>query len=276
MAHGNLSDLIFLALVGVTAQWLAYPATLFEDLGPLKAQFKAPSPDMDALIKFGAGLLLFLGMTFSAVSWNPVNGKMAGFGAFITMGYFIYSVFKADGEVFLPRLFYVYAGVILLGALHIFAFPSNPLPPKTPEVKNNHGNFSDLIAISLLGVALSWYFYPEHLFQDLGPLKAQFRSQSADLATLIKFVAGLMIIISLMLSGVKWNPINGKLSGLGGFVAAGYTAYSTYSADKEVFLPRLFYVYSLVIFLGALHIFAFPSNPVVKKDKKEKKEGKKE
>ena len=28
------------------------------------------------------------------------------------------------------------------------------------------------------------------------------------------------------------NPINGKLSGLGGFVAAGYTAYSTYSADK--------------------------------------------
>ena len=38
MAHGNLSDLIFLALVGVTVQWLAYPATLFEDLGPLKAR----------------------------------------------------------------------------------------------------------------------------------------------------------------------------------------------------------------------------------------------
>ena len=41
---------------------------------PVEAQFKAPSPDMDALIKFGAGLLLFLGMTFSAVSWNPATG----------------------------------------------------------------------------------------------------------------------------------------------------------------------------------------------------------
>ncbi|CAE7391369.1 unnamed protein product [Symbiodinium pilosum] len=273
MAHGNLSDLVFLALVGITVQWLAYPATLFEDVGPLKAQFKSKSADMDALLKFGAGLILFLGMIFSAVSWNPVNGKMAGFGAFITMGYSIYSSFKGDGEAFIPKLFYVYAGVILLGALHIFAFPSNPLPKKTPEVKNNHGNFSDLIALSLLGVGLSWYFYPEHLFQDLGPLKAQFSSNSADLAALIKFVAGLMVIIALMLSGVKWNPINGKLSGLGGFVAAGYTAYSTYVADKEAFIPRLFYVYAAVIFLGALHIFAFPSNPLVKK---EKKDGKKE
>jgi hypothetical protein len=28
-----------------------------------------------------------------------------------------------------------------------------------------------------------------------------------------------------ILAGVKWNPINGKLSGLGGFIAAGYTGY---------------------------------------------------
>ncbi|CAE7352693.1 proP [Symbiodinium natans] len=267
MAHGNLSDFIFLALLGVTVQWLAYPGTLFEDVGPLKAQFKSASPDMTALIKLGGGLLLFLGMIFSGVSWNPVNGKMAGFGAFITMGYSVYSAFKADGDVFIPRPLYAYAGVVLLGALHIFAFPSNPLPEKTTEVKNNHGNFSDLAALSLLGVALSWYFYPEHLFQDLGPLKAQFSSKSPDLTTLMNFVAGLMVIIALMLSGVKWNPINGKMGGFGGFLAAGYTAYSTYAADKEVFVPRLFYAYSLVIFLGALHIFAFPSNPLIKKKK---------
>ena len=103
---------------------------------------------------------------FSQRRTPEVNGKMAGFGAFITMGYSVYSAFKADGDVFIPRPLYAYAGVVLLGALHIFAFPSNPLPEKTTEVKNNHGNFSDLAALSLLGVALSWYFYPEHLFQD--------------------------------------------------------------------------------------------------------------
>lgn len=41
-------------------------------------------------------------------------------------------VVRADG-VFVPRLLYAYIGVILVGALHIFAMPSNPLPPKTPE-----------------------------------------------------------------------------------------------------------------------------------------------
>eukprot|EP00930_Biecheleria_cincta_P003988 TRINITY_DN104895_c0_g1_i1.p1 TRINITY_DN104895_c0_g1~~TRINITY_DN104895_c0_g1_i1.p1 ORF type:complete len:280 (+),score=59.54 TRINITY_DN104895_c0_g1_i1:27-842(+) len=265
MAHGNVSDLVFLLLMGVVVQWLAFPATLFQDHGPLKAQFSASSSDMDAIIKFGGGLLLMLAMTFSGVSWNPINGKMAGFGGLIAMGYVVYTIFKADSDVFLLRPFYIYAAVIFLGLLHIFAFPSNPLPPKSPEAKNNHGNFSDAVALGLIAASLLCFFHPDHLFQDYGPLKAQFTNKSADLSAMIRFVAALMLIIALMLSGVKWNPINGKMAGFGGFIAAGYTAYSTFKADSNTFVLRIFYVYAILVFFGALHIFAFPSNPLISK-----------
>lgn len=267
MAHGNLSDLVFVALLIIMGQFFACPHTLFQDVGPFKAQFKTQSPDMTALLKLSGGLVLIIGMMLSSVKWNPINGKMAGFGAFISLGYTIYSLFQADG-VFVPRLLYAYIGVILVGALHIFAMPSNPLPPKTPETKNNHGNSSDLIALSLIAVSLLLFLYPQHLYQDLGPLKAQFKSETADLSILTKFVASLFLIIALMLSGVKWNKINGKLSGLGCFICAAYVAYSSYMADGEKFVPHLFYVYSGILFLGGLHIFAFPSNPLPPKSAK--------
>eukprot|EP00927_Polykrikos_kofoidii_P036668 TRINITY_DN3094_c0_g1_i3.p1 TRINITY_DN3094_c0_g1~~TRINITY_DN3094_c0_g1_i3.p1 ORF type:complete len:271 (-),score=42.86 TRINITY_DN3094_c0_g1_i3:150-962(-) len=270
MAHGNASDMVFFALVAIVVQWFAYPATLFEDIGPLKAQFTAQTTDMNTAIKFGGGLLLAHGLTLSGVSWNPKNGKMAGFGGFIVAGHTAYSTFKADSDVFVPRLFYVYAAVIFLGALHVFLFPSNPSPPKTPESKNNHGNASDFAFFALLGASTACIFYPEHLFQDIGPLKAQFNKQSADLAAMIKFVGGMMLMMGLTLSGVKWNPINGKMAGIGGFICSGYTAYSVFKADNDVFVPRVFYLYAAIIFFGALHIFAFPSNPLIAKaDKKD-------
>jgi len=204
-------------------------------------------------------------MTFSGVSWNPINGKMGGFGGFLVAGHTVYSTFKADSDVFVPRLFYIYAAVIFFGALHIFAFPSNPLPPKTPETKNNHGNVGDAVALCLIIAAAFCTFYPDHLFEDFGPFKAQFSTKSADLSAMIKFIGGLMLMLGLMISGVKWNPINGKMAGFGGFIAAGYTAYSTFQADSSAFVPRLFYVYAMVIFVGALHVFAFPSNPKLPK-----------
>lgn len=266
MAHGNLSDLVFFALLAVAVQWFAFSGTLFQELGPFKAQFTTKTADMDAIIKLGAGLLFMIGMTLSGVKWNPINGKMAGIGTFIVTGYTAYSSFKGDADVFVPRLFYVYAAVLFLGGFHICVLPSNPLPPKTPETKNNHGNYSDLVALGLVAASLLCYFYPDHLFQDLGPLKAQFSTKSDDLLTMIKFVAGLLLIVALMLSGVKWNPVNGKMAGFGGFASAGYTAFSTFKSDADVFVPRVFYIYASLIFLGALHIFVFPSNPKLGKD----------
>eukprot|EP00931_Biecheleriopsis_adriatica_P101500 TRINITY_DN76621_c0_g1_i1.p1 TRINITY_DN76621_c0_g1~~TRINITY_DN76621_c0_g1_i1.p1 ORF type:complete len:299 (+),score=78.23 TRINITY_DN76621_c0_g1_i1:78-899(+) len=264
MAHGNFSDLVFLVLMAAVVQLLAFPDTLFQDLGPLKQQLRTKSRDLDAIIKLTGGLLLMIGLTFSGVKWNPINGKMAGIACFIAAGTTAYSNYKADADVFVPRLFYIYAAVIFLGGLHIFFFPSNPLLPKSPEVKNNHGNASDAVAFGLLlPASLLCYVYPEHLFQDFGPVKAQFTSKSADLSAMIKVVGGLLLIVAMMLSGVKWNPINGKMAGFGGFIAAGYTAYSTYKADGEAFVPKAFYLYAAAVFLGALHIFVFPSNPLL-------------
>jgi len=259
--------MIFLALLAIVVQWFFFPDTLYKDIGPLKAQFTKSNPDLEAITKFGGGLLLMIALAFSGVKWNPINGKMAGMAIFIATAYTAYSIFKADADVFVPRFLYIYSAVLFLGGLHIFAFPSNPLPKKTPEVKNNHGNFSDLAALLLITASLCMYFYPDHLFQDLGPLKAQLK-QSPDVALMIKFVAGLLLVIALMFSGVKWNPINGKMAGLGGFVASGNIAYQSFTADGGVFVPRLFYIYAASIFLGALHIFAFPSNPLIAKESK--------
>lgn len=132
----------------------------------------------------------------------------------VLAGHTAYTTFKKDQNEFILQPIYIYSAVLFVGALHIFALPPNPLPKKTPSTKNNHGNFSDAIALSLCFVSLSWYFYPEHLFQDIGPLKAQFRSKSEDLLLMIRFVAGLILLVSLMLSSVKWTPINGQSSGM--------------------------------------------------------------
>lgn len=270
MAHGNVSDLVAIALFAIVVQWFGFPTTLFQDIGPLKAQFSTKSAEMDTAITFGGGLLLILGAMLSGVSWNPINGKMAGGAGFIAAVYIAYSSSAADSWVIVPRFFYIYAVVLMIGALHIFAFPSNALPEKTRETKNNHGNASDIIALALTATALLCFFYPQHLFQDFGPIKAQFNTPNPDLAAMIKFIACLMLIIALTFSGVKWNPINGKMAGIGGFIASGYTAFTIFKTDSGVFVPRIFYIHAVILFLGALHIFAFPSNPkLAKPNKKE-------
>lgn len=245
---------------------------LHKDLGPIKAQFtKEVTTDTSLLLAFVGGLLLMIAMTFSGVSWNPVNGKMAGFGGFVASVYTAFSLFKADADKFVPRFFYIYVAVIFLGSLKIFLLPSNALPKKTAETKNNHGNFSDLIALGLIGSSLAILLYPDHLFQDLGPIKAQLKTKSADVDILVKFAGGLMLMIALTFSGVKWNPTNGKMAGLGGFMVAASTAYFQFEADQKLFVPRFFYIYAVLLGLGALHIFVFPSNPNLVKDKSDKK-----
>merc|ERR1711920_446063 len=211
----------------------------------------------------GAGILLTIGMAFSGVSWNPINGKMGGFAGLITIGVTGFHSLRADGYAFVLKPLYVYLAVLLVGSIHISFFGANPLVKKLDaNTKNNHGNFSDKICLGLLVCAGAAAFYPDHLFMDLGPLKAQFAATSPDLAFMVKFVACLLFMWAMILSGVKWNPINGKMAGLGGFICAGTTGYGTWKADGGVFVPRVFYVYATLIFLSALHIFAFPSNPV--------------
>jgi len=262
MAHGNLSDVVFLALVGIATQWLAFPDTLYQDIGAVKAQFTAKGKDIDLVLAVGASLLVFIGTVFSGVKWNKMNGKVTGLFSFIAAGSSAYSTFKSDGDTFVPRFLYLYCFVLFLGGLAVFALYSNPMPPKTPQTKNNHGNFADTIALGLFLVSMSWFFFPDHLFQDFGPVKAQFSSKSPDLFAMIRLVAGLLLVAAGMLFGVKWNPINGKLSGLGALGAAGYSARAALQADSGRFVPRLVYFYAALLLLGAVHLMFFPSNPV--------------
>lgn len=269
MAHGNISDLVFLCAIGIVVQLWGFPHTLYQENGPVKPQFEgtiseADRADLAAMFKLIGGLILTLGMTFSGVKWNPINGKMAFLGGSIALGYLIYT----SSEALKMRPLGAYVAVLVVGLLHIGVLPSNHLPPKTEKTKNNHGNSSDLVALFLIVQALGCLIDPTHLCKDLGPFKG-FKTQSDDMILMIKFAGCLLLILALMLSGVKWNPINGKMAGLGGFIASAYIAYSTFKADADQFVPRIFYVYAVTIFLGAVHTFALYSNPLPEKtDKK--------
>jgi len=270
MAHGNASDFVAFSLIAAAVQLVWFLPTLFDDFylpfNTLKATFVTSSPDLELLSKFTAGLLLVIAFMFFSIKWNPGNGKMTGLACWICAGCSSWNMYQSDSNMFVPRLLYVYCAVLALGGVHTFFFPSNP---KVSDVmgkantKNNHGNFSDKAFFALFAFSMLCYFYPDHLYQDYGPIKATFSTRTADLDTLVRFTAGLLFIVGMTFSGVKWNPVCGKLPGLGCFVCAGYIAYTKYIADAAVFVPGILYLYAAVLFLGGLHIFAFPSNPLV-------------
>ena len=65
----------FLCIGIHTRRWLVIACVLplSRNCQHVEAQFKTKSSDMDALVKFGAGLVLFLGTILSAVPWNPAT-----------------------------------------------------------------------------------------------------------------------------------------------------------------------------------------------------------
>ena len=246
MAHGNTSDLVFLLLfIGAILAWTK-PDVLFQTTFPLADE------GVGALITFSGGLAFLLGMMFSGIKWNPINGKMGGFGAFCA-GANATSLGRSTGHIF----FYVFAAPLILGAVHIFAFPSNPPVAKTPENKNNHGNASDLVMLSLFIGSMACIFYPSFYFEDIGPIKASFMPNdphNLQLEVLISNCGGLLFAIAMIFSGVKWNPINGKMAGIGCFVSAALGVY--------VGSGTFFIFYAAVLLFGGVHIFVFPSNPL--------------
>lgn len=267
MAHGNFSDFVFLSLLAIAIQCFAFPNLLFDDQGPWTADKNTADTSMATSLV--GSLFLVVGAMFSGIKWNPLNGKVAGFGAFIAAIVTAVSTFQGDSNAFVLRPFYLYALVLLAGAVHIFRYPSNEVPPKTEATKNHHGNFSDVIALSLLLCALVNIFYPDRLMKDLVhlpfiyfymPIAAQFSPDSFEndaLRVLIKISGGLMVMIAMTFSGVKWNTINGKMAGAATFIASGVAAYITFQSGGGF---KYYYVYSVLLFLGALHIVACPAN----------------
>merc|ERR1711920_811270 len=111
--------------------------------------------------------------------------------------------------------------------------------------------------------------WPAHLFQDFGPIKALYTEESPELSLLIKFVGCLMLMLGFMFWGIKWDPINGKLSGLGCIIISGSLCYNTWAADDRSIVPNITWLWSLVFFMGACHIMCFPSNPKPSNELKE-------
>merc|ERR1711907_36681 len=268
MAHGNVSDLVAVGLFAIAAHFVWAPQLLFTDgPGPLKAWLSKPGSDVDILIKFMSGLFLTLGGMMFSVKWNPANGKMTGLGLFVASLSTAYATFAGDANVFVPRIVYGYCFVLLLGGIHVFFMPSNPtvkqVMGKDAKVPNNHGNISDKAFFCLFIGSMLMFFYPDHLYMSAAP-HWQGLTRTADTDKLVKLTAGLLFTVGMALSGVKWNPINGKMGGFFLLVCVAYTSYSKYKADNEKLVGNIFYVYAVVLFFAGVHILAFPSNELPK------------
>lgn len=263
MGHGNVSDLVALSLIGAAVTSIFFTSLFFQDFGPLKASFSAASPEANAMLSFIGGLYLIIGLMLSGVKWNPANGKMSGFGCFLAAYNLVRVCLALDAGAFVLRPTYLLAAFIAVGGAHIMFFPSNAMPPKTEKTKNNHGNISDLVALALLAAAVQCVWYPDLLLQDFGPLKANFTTATPLLRALTQLAGGLLCAIALIFSGVKWNPANGKMSGMGCFLFAlnaGLVAFR--QLDAGSFVLRPFYVYAAALLAAGLNIFLFPSNPM--------------
>lgn len=135
-----------------------------------------------------------------------------------------------------------------------------------------HGDFSDLAAVVSIVGGISNMVSPNVHLGQLAFLQpyvgvADEATLSPQVDALMRMFGGLLLIIGCMLFTVRWNTINGKLSGLACIIFGANTAHVTYyRLDQEVLVPRPFYVYAAVLTLGGLHLM-FNANPLIKERK---------
>jgi len=130
-----------------------------------------------------------------------------------------------------------------------------------------HGDFSDIASLVMLVGGIQHIFYPHICFNKVGPLIASFDKTSVELSALIQIMGGFMMILGCMLFTVRWNTVNGKLSGLACILCAGNIVNDVLNTiDKGVFLLRPFYAYACVLVIAGLHLM-FNANPLVKVEK---------
>jgi len=267
MGHGGFNDLFAITLLAAGVVSSYYPSYFFEDLGPFKGLAPSRANGAESLMVVQGSILMALGFTVSTVRWNRLNGTMAFMGLVAASSVMALTTFQSDDGQFVPRLSYAIAAVLFITGVQVRFF-SNDAPPKTPNTKNNHGNTSDIVFMGLAVIGVQQMFFPG--FAGVGPVSASFGS-GVHVEALTRVCGGLWLCLAFIFSGVKWNRINGKMSGFMCFLGV-YSIFNEFffTVDNGTFVPRTIYGALAFLFLGAGHIMFFPSNEFVKIEKAKK------
>ena len=143
-----------------------------------------------------------------------------------------------------------------------------------------HGDFSDIAAFSMLAGGVQSIFYTELSFQAIGPLKPAFAAGAdgpgAGAVAAVKSGGGLMLILFAMLFSVRWNTVNGKMSGLFALLAAANLVQNVLGGHEALVADvqaaaagdyagkfSLLHVQAAVLVVAGLHLM-FNANPMIK------------
>ena len=240
------------------------------------------------MVRAVGSMVLVLGFMFVAVKWNRKNGIMSGFGCLCcTVSLFFHTLSHDQGHFVFLRHTYLITALLFLGGMHVQFFPSN-MYIKTG--KSNHGNISDVVAICCIALTIQFIFFTSSVFGGVeisgnGVILSGIVSKSASSSWssssetsivssfLAKCCGSLLFVVSMMFSAVKWNRANGKLGGIGCFLAiANLFAFGDALNINDVLEGKInsLHFVALALLVGGTHVFFFPSNKVPKRVDKTK------
>ena len=138
MPHGDLSDFTAISLLVVGAQQIFLPAWSFSAIGPLQpvldGTFENATKEQLALLKFMGAFMIIVAFMLFEVWWDGTNFHLPSLGFLLgAVNFGVTTYFTIDGGKFVPRVSYVYAALLIVGAIHLLFF-------------RNKKNLADVIA----------------------------------------------------------------------------------------------------------------------------------
>eukprot|EP00041_Stephanoeca_diplocostata_P003038 m.31530 g.31530 ORF g.31530 m.31530 type:complete len:138 (-) comp13984_c0_seq1:141-554(-) len=133
-----------------------------------------------------------------------------------------------------------------------------------------HGDFSDIAGLACVAGGVQLMYKPSLQYNAFVPqLQDSFSQSSSDVEALLRMLGGFFVALGCILITVRWNTINGKLSGLGMIgcgVNIGYTVFKR--MDNEVLVIRPAYLYAATLVLAGIKVMFFANPMIVSKEKK--------
>ena len=123
-----------------------------------------------------------------------------------------------------------------------------------------HGNFSDVVALIFFATGILFMAVPQEILTfSIGDVKGFLNPTtvfSTELLIMVRTLGSLIILVAIILSVIVWDDYNGKMTGLGFLIHAGFVSYQTYvNYDHNVFVPRPQYGFAVISVLTALWMF---------------------